>query len=97
MSLTQANKVVPTAVSSKYDRDYVDIWLRRRAYYMRKHNPLVSYDSVGIHATRAARIRNFNDFAVNDRLSIVLLWSPTYITSALIFSVACPFVIAAWS
>ena len=34
-------------------------------YYVRKHNPLVIYDSVGKNATRAARIRNFNDFAVD--------------------------------
>lgn len=34
-------------------------------YYARKHNPLVIYDSVGQNATRAARIRNFNDFAVD--------------------------------
>ena len=37
-------------------------------YYMRKHNPLVIYDSVGMNATRAARIRNFNDFAVDVRV-----------------------------
>ncbi|KIJ68844.1 hypothetical protein HYDPIDRAFT_25094 [Hydnomerulius pinastri MD-312] len=34
-------------------------------YYVRKHNPLVIYNSVGLNATRAARIRNFNDFAVD--------------------------------
>ncbi|KIJ68843.1 hypothetical protein HYDPIDRAFT_107104 [Hydnomerulius pinastri MD-312] len=34
-------------------------------YYARKHNPLVIYDSVGLNTTRAARIRNFNDFAVD--------------------------------
>ncbi|KAF8129310.1 hypothetical protein EV363DRAFT_1338641 [Boletus edulis] len=34
-------------------------------YYVRKHNPLVIYDSVGMNATRGARIRNFNDFAVD--------------------------------
>lgn len=34
-------------------------------YYVRKHNPLVIYDSVGLNTTRAARIRNFNDFAVD--------------------------------
>ncbi|KAH0838655.1 phosphoesterase family-domain-containing protein [Lanmaoa asiatica] len=34
-------------------------------YYVRKHNPLVVYDSVGLNTTRAARIRNFNDFAVD--------------------------------
>ncbi|KAG1758028.1 phosphoesterase family-domain-containing protein [Suillus lakei] len=34
-------------------------------YYVRKHNPLVIYDSVANISTRAARIRNFNDFAVD--------------------------------
>ncbi|KAG6375775.1 phosphoesterase family-domain-containing protein [Boletus reticuloceps] len=34
-------------------------------YYVRKHNPLVVYDSVGMNATRGARLRNFNDFAVD--------------------------------
>ncbi|KAI5987228.1 phosphoesterase family-domain-containing protein [Pisolithus albus] len=32
-------------------------------YYRRKHNPLVSYDSVNQNPTRLDRIRNFNDFA----------------------------------
>ncbi|KAG1738600.1 phosphoesterase family-domain-containing protein [Suillus paluster] len=34
-------------------------------YYVRKHNPLIIYDSVATIPTRAARIRNFNDFAVD--------------------------------
>ncbi|KAG8220160.1 phosphoesterase family-domain-containing protein [Butyriboletus roseoflavus] len=34
-------------------------------YYVRKHNPLVIYNSVGLNTTRAPRIRNFNDFAVD--------------------------------
>lgn len=32
-------------------------------YYVRKHNPLVIYESVANISTRSARIRNFNDFA----------------------------------
>ncbi|KAG6326620.1 hypothetical protein ID866_12469, partial [Astraeus odoratus] len=32
-------------------------------YYMRKHDPLIIYDSVALNPVRAARIRNFNDFA----------------------------------
>lgn len=32
-------------------------------YYMRKHNPLIIYDSVVGVPERAARIRNLNDFA----------------------------------
>ncbi|KIJ60114.1 hypothetical protein HYDPIDRAFT_32536 [Hydnomerulius pinastri MD-312] len=34
-------------------------------YYVRKHNPLVMYDSVAQNSTRVSRIRNFNDFAVD--------------------------------
>lgn len=34
-------------------------------YYVRKHNPLVIYESVANISTRSARIRNFNDFAVD--------------------------------
>ena len=40
-------------------------------YYVRKHNPLVIFDSVGKNTTRAARIRNFNDFAVD----VGIVWS----------------------
>jgi hypothetical protein len=40
-------------------------------YYVRKHNPLVIYDSVGTVSSRAARIRNFNDFAVDVRAHFV--------------------------
>ncbi|KAN0073780.1 Phosphoesterase family domain containing protein [Tylopilus felleus] len=43
-------------------------------YYMRKHNPLVIYDSVGMNATRAARIRNFNDFAVDVNNNSLSQW-----------------------
>ncbi|KAH7921158.1 hypothetical protein BV22DRAFT_1038992 [Leucogyrophana mollusca] len=34
-------------------------------YYVRKHNPLIIYDSVSQNTTRTGRIRNFNDFAVD--------------------------------
>ncbi|KAH7908253.1 phosphoesterase family-domain-containing protein [Hygrophoropsis aurantiaca] len=34
-------------------------------YYVRKHNPLIMYDSVAQNTTRTARIRNFNDFSVD--------------------------------
>jgi len=36
-------------------------------YYVRKHNPLIVYDSVSQNPARAARIRNFNDFAYDVR------------------------------
>jgi hypothetical protein len=34
-------------------------------FYMRKHNQLIIYDSVATVPSRAARIRNMNDFAVD--------------------------------
>jgi hypothetical protein len=45
-------------------------------YYVRKHNPLVIYDSVGLNSTRAARIRNFNDFAVDVSALLVVFSFP---------------------
>lgn len=38
-------------------------------YYARKHNPCVVYDAISQNSTRAQRIRNFNDFAVDVRLA----------------------------
>ena len=38
-------------------------------YYMRKHNPLIIYDSVATNPGRAARVRNFNDFAYDVRFA----------------------------
>lgn len=40
-------------------------------YYVRKHNPLVIYDSVASVPSRATRIRNFNDFAVDVRTHLI--------------------------
>ncbi|KAF8129270.1 phosphoesterase family-domain-containing protein [Boletus edulis] len=54
-------------------------------YYVRKHNPLVIYDSVGMNATRGARIRNFNDFAVdvnNNTLSQWMFVTPNLLDDA---------------
>lgn len=47
-------------------------------YYVRKHNPLIIADSVATVAARAARIRNFNDFAVDVNASALSQW--TFIT-----------------
>jgi hypothetical protein len=41
-------------------------------YYVRKHNPLIMYDSIATVPTRAARVRNFNDFAVDVRAHSIL-------------------------
>ncbi|KAI0931172.1 hypothetical protein AcV5_005281 [Taiwanofungus camphoratus] len=44
-------------------------------YYVRKHNPLVIYDSVSNVTERALRIRNFNDFANDLNNSAISQWS----------------------
>ncbi|KAH7906327.1 phosphoesterase family-domain-containing protein [Hygrophoropsis aurantiaca] len=43
-------------------------------YYVRKHNPLIIYDSVSQNTTRSARIRNFNDFAVDLGNNTISQW-----------------------
>lgn len=44
------------------------------AYYMRKHNPPILYDSVASVPERLARIRNFNDLAADVNASVVPQW-----------------------
>ena len=44
------------------------------AYYMRKHNPPILYDSVKNVPERAARVRNFNDFAMDVNASALPQW-----------------------
>ncbi|KZT04956.1 uncharacterized protein LAESUDRAFT_727529 [Laetiporus sulphureus 93-53] len=51
-------------------------------YYVRKHNPLIIFDSVSNVTERALRIRNFNDFAVDVNASAVPQW--TFITPNLV-------------
>ncbi|KAF8262921.1 phosphoesterase family-domain-containing protein [Lactarius quietus] len=43
-------------------------------FYVRKHDPLIVYDSVAGNATRRANIRNFNDFAVDVNASVIPQW-----------------------
>ncbi|KAH9947845.1 phosphoesterase family-domain-containing protein [Amylocystis lapponica] len=43
-------------------------------YYVRKHNPLIIYDSVSNVTERALRIRNFNDFATDVNASALPQW-----------------------
>ncbi|KAI0306225.1 phosphoesterase family-domain-containing protein [Multifurca ochricompacta] len=45
-----------------------------RTFYVRKHNPLIIYDSVATVPSRAARIRNFNDFAADVNASAIPQW-----------------------
>ena len=42
--------------------------------WVRKHDPLIVYDSVAANATRRANIRNFNDFAVDVNASALPQW-----------------------
>ncbi|PCH37423.1 hypothetical protein WOLCODRAFT_109837 [Wolfiporia cocos MD-104 SS10] len=51
-------------------------------YYVRKHNPLVIFDSVSNVTDRALRIRNFNDFANDVNASAISQW--TFITPNLV-------------
>ncbi|KAH8093090.1 phosphoesterase family-domain-containing protein [Cristinia sonorae] len=44
------------------------------AYYVRKHNPPVLYDSITSVPERLARIRNFNDFAADVNASAIPQW-----------------------
>ena len=44
------------------------------AYYMRKHVPPMLYDSVKTVPSRAARVRNFNDFAADVNASALPQW-----------------------
>jgi hypothetical protein len=43
-------------------------------YYVRKHSPLILYDSVANVSERAARIRNFNDFAADINANVLPQW-----------------------
>ncbi|KAI0306223.1 phosphoesterase family-domain-containing protein [Multifurca ochricompacta] len=45
-----------------------------RTFYVRKHNPLIIYDSVATVPSRAARIRNFNDFAADVNANAIPQW-----------------------
>ena len=50
-------------------------------YYVRKHNPPVIYNSVSMNPARAARIRNFNDFALDvgvTQLCRPVIWLNTH-------------------
>jgi hypothetical protein len=43
-------------------------------YFVRKHDPLIIYDSVAANATRRGQVRNFNDFAVDLNNSAIPQW-----------------------
>ncbi|KAH9957100.1 phosphoesterase family-domain-containing protein [Russula dissimulans] len=54
--------------------DYVTPGAPNYTYYVRKHNPLILYDSVAMVPSRAAKIRNFNDFAADINASAIPQW-----------------------
>lgn len=43
-------------------------------YYVRKHDPVVLYNSVTDVPTRVSRVRNFNDFAADVNASAIPQW-----------------------
>ncbi|KAI0032181.1 phosphoesterase family-domain-containing protein [Vararia minispora EC-137] len=54
--------------------NYVDPTAANYTYYQRKHNPPILYDSVSGVPSRAARVRNFNDFAADVNTSALPQW-----------------------
>ncbi|KAF8532168.1 phosphoesterase family-domain-containing protein [Gautieria morchelliformis] len=54
--------------------DYLDTSQPPRQFYVRKHNPLIIYDSVANVPDRLARHRNFNDFAADVNASALPQW-----------------------
>ncbi|GJJ13952.1 hypothetical protein Clacol_008209 [Clathrus columnatus] len=56
-------------------QDYVTPSAPPYTYYVRKHNPLIIFDSVASIPSRAARIRNFNDFAADVNASAIPQWA----------------------
>jgi hypothetical protein len=54
--------------------DYVTPGAANYPFYMRKHNPPTLYDSVLDNPERTARIRNFNDFAVDATAGALPQW-----------------------
>jgi Phosphoesterase family len=61
--------------SSYASTNYVNTSAPPYTYYVRKHNPLILYDSVATVPRRASLIRNFNDFAVDINASAIPQWS----------------------
>lgn len=55
--------------------DYVEPSDPPYTYYVRKHNPLIIFDSVASIPSRASRIRNFNGFAADVNASAIPQWA----------------------
>jgi Phosphoesterase family len=66
---------VPYAKLSSYTSpNYLNTSAPPYTYYVRKHNPLVIYDSVALNPSRAPLLRNFNDFAADLNASTIPQW-----------------------
>jgi hypothetical protein len=61
--------------SSYSSPDYLNTSAPHYVFYVRKHDPLIIYDSVATNSQRAALIRNFNDFATDVNASVIPQWS----------------------
>jgi len=63
------------AVDRSYtSKDYVNSSSPGYIYYVRKHNGAVIHDAIASVPSRLARIRNFNDFAVDVNASALPQW-----------------------
>lgn len=60
--------------SSFTSNNYLNSSAPPYTYYVRKHNPLIIYDSVATVPARAALHRNFNDFAADVNASAIPQW-----------------------
>jgi hypothetical protein len=73
-----ARNIIPTPrlpTSSYSSPNYLNTSAPPYVFYVRKHDPLIIYDSVGTNSQRAALIRNFNDFATDVNASAMPQWS----------------------
>jgi hypothetical protein len=66
--------------------NYIDPSADPYAYYVRRHNPPILYNSVSSVPARTARVRNFNDFAVDLNASTLPQW--LFVTPNIV-SIAC--------
>jgi Phosphoesterase family len=64
----------PQLFYSFSSKNYVNTSAANYVFYVRKHDPLVIYDSIASVPSRLSRIRNFNDFAVDVNASALPQW-----------------------
>jgi hypothetical protein len=74
-SLIRSSLVYVCAIHCSYtSKNYVNTSAPPYAYYVRKHNPTIIYDSIASVPSRLARHRNFNDFAADVNASALPQW-----------------------